>query len=163
MARILLVGCGCRGRELAGALGHAGHAVRGTTRDDGALGAIEAAGAEAVLADPDRLSTLLPHLDGVSAMSWLMGTARGDEEAVAALHGSRLESIAAKLIDSHVRGLVYEAAGTVAPAHLAKGAASARRIGGASCMPVEVVEQNPAQVERWVAAMAAAVERVLAA
>jgi nucleoside-diphosphate-sugar epimerase len=32
MARVLLVGCGCRGRELTAVLRADGHAVRGTTR-----------------------------------------------------------------------------------------------------------------------------------
>ena len=163
MARILIVGCGCRGRELAGALGDAGHAVRGTTRYEGSLTAIEAAGAQAVLADPDRLSTLLPHLDAVSTLCWLMGTATGEDEAVAALHGSRLESIAATLVDTHVRGLVHEAAGTVAASTLAEGAAIARRVGEANRMPVEIVEQDPAELGAWTAATVGAVERVLSA
>ena len=33
MARALIVGCGCRGRELGSALAAAGWQVRGTTRD----------------------------------------------------------------------------------------------------------------------------------
>ncbi len=161
MARVLIVGCGCRGREVAGVLAEAGHAVRGTTRREEALAAIEAAGAEAVLADPDRLSTLLVHLDGVSALCWLLATATGGEEGVAALHGPRLESIATKLIDTHVRGLVYEAAGTVSSARLAEGAATARRVGEANRMPVEIVEEDPRALEAWTTAAATAVERVL--
>ena len=46
MARVLIVGCGCRGRALAADLRGAGHAVRGTTRDPGRTAAIAAAGAE---------------------------------------------------------------------------------------------------------------------
>lgn len=163
MARILIVGCGCRGRELAGALAESGHAVRGTTRHEGSLAAIEGAGAEAAVADPDLLSTLLPHIEDVSVLCWLMGTATGSEEAVAALHGSRLESIAAKLVDTHVRGLVYEAAGTVDPARLAEGAAGVRRVAEANRMPVAVVESDPADLGAWTAAMTAAVGRVLSA
>jgi hypothetical protein len=161
VARVLIVGCGCRGRRLAGALTSAGYAVRGTTRREDGLSAIEAAAAEAVLADPDRLGTLLDQLDGVSAMCWLMGTAAGGEEAVTALHGPRLESIATKLIDTPVRGLVYEAAGTVATAVLAEGAAIVRGVGEANRMPVAAVEVPPADIEAWTAAMAAAVEWVL--
>ena len=48
MARVLIVGCGCRGQELARGLRAAGHAVRGTTRDASGLETIEAAGAEDV-------------------------------------------------------------------------------------------------------------------
>jgi len=75
MARVLVVGCGCRGRSLAAALRADGHAVRGTTRSAGRLAAIEAAGIEAVVADPDRLGTIMGQLAGVSVVCWLMGTA----------------------------------------------------------------------------------------
>jgi len=75
VARVLLVGCGCRGGELAKALLERGHAVRGTTRDESRFEAIAAAGAEAALADPDRLMTLMPHVEGVSVLCWLMGSA----------------------------------------------------------------------------------------
>ena len=87
MARILLIGCGCRGQALARELCVEGHVVRGTTRDRERLPAIEASGAEAVLADPNRLATLMPALDGASAACWLMGTASDP-----ALHGPRLAS-----------------------------------------------------------------------
>lgn len=161
MARVLIVGCGCRGRELASALAAEGHAVRGTTRDRGRLEEIEGAGAEAEVADPDRLSTLLGHLGGVSVMCWLMGTAVGEADAVAALHGPRLESMASKIVDSGVRGLVYEAAGTVDAQVLAEGAAIVRRVGKANRMPVEIVERDPAEVEAWVGAVRAGINRVL--
>ena len=74
MARVLIVGCGCRGRALARELATAGHAVRGTTRDRERLAEIEAAGAEAVVADPDRLGSLMAQLHGVSLLCWLMGS-----------------------------------------------------------------------------------------
>ncbi len=161
MARVLIIGCGCRGRELAARLAGEGYAVRGTTRDPGKLEEIEAAGAEAVVADPDNLSTVLPHLDGVSVVCWLMGTAVGEAEAVAALHGPRVESMVSKLVDSGVRGLAYEAAGTVVGHLLAEGAAIVGRVGEANRMPVEIVEQDPADVEAWVGAHRGAVDRVL--
>jgi len=163
VARVLIVGCGCRGRELASALAAEGHAVRGTTRDRGRLEEIEGAGAEAEVADPDRLSTLLGHLGGVSVMCWLMGTAVGEADAVAALHGPRLESMASKIVDSGVRGLVYEAAGTVDAHVLAEGASIVRRVGEANRMPVEIVEHDPAEVEAWVGAVRGGINRVLGA
>ena len=44
--------------------------MRGTTRaTTGIAAVIEASGAEAVLADPDRLATLAPQLDGVASLS----------------------------------------------------------------------------------------------
>jgi uncharacterized protein YbjT (DUF2867 family) len=100
------VGCGCRGRQLAAALVAEGHAVRGTTRGRDRLVDIEAAGAEAVVADPDRLGTLMAQIGGVSVLCWLLGSVEG--EARANLHGPRLGSMLEALVDTHVRGVVYE-------------------------------------------------------
>ena len=163
MARVLIVGCGGRGRALAGELAERGHAVRGTTRDSDALGAIEGAGVEAVQADPDRLGTLLPHLAGVSVVVWLMATAEGSEEQVAALHGPRLESILGKLVDSGVRGFVYESVGTVDGDVLAAGAALTRHAGEIHRMPVALITEDPAAGDAWRTVAAAAVDRVLGA
>jgi hypothetical protein len=159
VARILIVGCGCRGQALAGALARGGHAVRGTTRGAARLREIEAAGAEAVVADPDRLGTLMAPLAGVSALCWLMGGADGD--AAAALHGPRLRSLLEHLVDTTVRGVVYEGAGTVDPSLLTSGAALVREAEGTWRMPCEVVTTDPADHEAWLAAMTAAVERLL--
>jgi hypothetical protein len=158
VARVLLVGCGCRGRDLAIELRSRGHAVRGTTRTESRLPNIWATGADGVVADPDRLATLTPHLDGVSVLCWLMGSARGD--AVADLHGARLQALLETLVDTHVRGMVYEGAGSVGRELLEQGAALVTRAGETWRMPVEVVEHDGAG---WSQAMAAAVERVLAA
>lgn len=158
MARILIVGCGCRGRALASALAEDGHAVRGTTRDAARLGEIEAAGAEAVRADPDRLGTLLPTIEGVSALCWLMGTAADNAEA---LHGPRLDSLVEKLVDTHVRGVVYEAAGSLPPAAFAGGAEIVRRAAGTYGMPVEILDADPADHDAWLSAMRAGVSRLL--
>jgi hypothetical protein len=161
VARVLIVGCGCRGRALASALAADGHAVRGTTRDPEALAAIEAAGAEGVVADPDRLSTLLPRVAGVSAVCWLMGTARGEPELVAAVHGPRLQTMLERIVDTPVRGLVYEGAGPVRPDLLAGGAAAVATAGETYRMPVRVVARDPADHGAWLAAMRSAVDEVL--
>jgi len=44
LARALIVGCGCRGRELGSELAGLGWQVRGTSRTEAGLEAIEAAG-----------------------------------------------------------------------------------------------------------------------
>jgi uncharacterized protein YbjT (DUF2867 family) len=163
LARVLLVGCGCRGRELARALIAGGHSVRGTSRSAGALPEIEAAGAEAAQADPDRLGTVLPHLEGVSAVCWLMGSAAGPPEALEALHGPRLRSLQEKLVDSPSRGLIYEAAGSVSDELLAAGAAIVREVGETFRMPVAVVGEDPGDLERWTAAVVRGVGEVLGA
>jgi nucleoside-diphosphate-sugar epimerase len=160
MARVLIVGCGCRGQELTRGLADANHAVRGTTRDAAHLDAIEAAGAEGVVADPDRLGTLLPLLAGVTVVCWLMGTAEGEDAA--ALHGDRLDSLLGKLVDSGVRGLVYEAAGSVDAGLLDDGAARVQAAGSANSMPVAVIATAPSAHADWLAAARAAVDEVLA-
>jgi putative NADH-flavin reductase len=155
VARVLIVGCGCRGRALAGALAGEGHAVRGTTRDPGRLTEIEASGAEAVVADPDRLATVMPQLAGVSVVCWLMGS------AAAELHGPRLRTLLERLVDTPVRGFVYEAAGSLDPDVLSAGAAAVREAAERWRIPAEVVDADPADRETWAAAMTAAVGRLL--
>jgi hypothetical protein len=161
VARVLIVGCGCRGRGLAARLVADGHAVRGTTRRADALDAIEAAGAQPAVADPNRLSTVLPEIEGVSVICWLMGTAVAEPEVVAAIHAPRLETLLERLVDSPVRGFVYEAAGSVQRRWLVKGAAIALRAAKTYWVPVEVVETDPSEHGPWLAAMRAAVERIL--
>jgi nucleoside-diphosphate-sugar epimerase len=156
LARVLIVGCGCRGRALAAALAADGLAVRGTTRSEGSLDEIDAAGAEAVVADPDHLTTLLPRLAGVSVVCWLMGSAAAED-----LHGPRLQSLIDRLVDTPVRGVVYEAAGAADPAVLERGAAIVRAAATTYRMPAEVVDSHPAGHDEWLAAMRAAVGRVL--
>jgi nucleoside-diphosphate-sugar epimerase len=154
MARVLIVGCGCRGQALSRALVESGHAVRGTTRDAERLPAIEAAGAEALLADPDRLVTMMPAIEGVTVVCWLMGTADAPE-----LHGPRLESMLEHIVDTPARGLVYETGGTERP----DAAAIAKRAAATWQMPVEVLDADPAAYGTWTAAAVAAVERALSA
>jgi uncharacterized protein YbjT (DUF2867 family) len=108
VARVLVVGCGCRGQELARALVADGHVARGTTRSRARFDAIAAAGAEPVLADPDRVGTLVSSLDAVAIVVWLLGAPSGDR---AALHGPRLRALLEKLVDTPVRGFVHDAAG----------------------------------------------------
>lgn len=170
MARCLIVGCGCRGQELARALRAAGHAVRGTTRDPARLAAIADAGAEAVLADPDRLATLLPALDQVSVLVLALGSASGSPEQVEALHGPRLAALLQKVVDTTIRGVVYEAGGSVDAGVLARGADQVASACTRSRIPFELVVSGSALPAAAVPAavfaapvLAAAVERVLTA
>ena len=162
MARVLIVGCGCRGQALARRLIDDGHAVRGTTRDPARIAAIEAAGAEGVAADPYRLATMLGELDGITLAVWLLGSAEGERDELEALHGPRLESFLHKLIDTHVRGCVYEAAGTVDADLLAEGIEIGRRAGERHPIPFEPVQVPPDDLAAWLDEMSAAVARVLA-
>jgi len=153
MARVLIVGCGCRGQALARALVGEGHAVRGTSRDPARLPSIESTGAEAIQADPDRLATLMGAIEGVSVVCWLMATARDAEQ----LHGPRLESMLEHIVDTHVRGLVYETGGV----ERAEGESAARRAAATYEMPVELVTADPARHEAWLGEAVTAVTRVL--
>jgi putative NADH-flavin reductase len=152
---VLIVGCGCRGQALARELVSAGHAVRGTTRDPGRHRDIEAAGAEPVSADPDRLATLMSAIEGTSVVCWLMGTAEDGDE----LHGARLTSMLEHIVDTHVRGLVYETGAL----DRAEGIAAARHAAATYSMPVEILDGDPRNHDQWTAAAVAAVNRVLSA
>jgi hypothetical protein len=158
VARVLIVGCGCRGRVLAQALRADGHAVRGTTRG-AALAEIEGAGAEAVVADPDRLGTVMTQLAGVTAVCWLLGSATG--ASAADLHGPRLETLLERLVDTPVRGFVYEAAGRVQRRHLERGAEIVREVAERWRIPVQVVTEDPGDWEAWTEAMLTATERLI--
>jgi predicted dinucleotide-binding enzyme len=162
MARVLIVGCGCRGQALARELRARGHAVRGTTRTPERRAAIAAAGAEVWIGDPDRIATISYALDGVTILCWLMGSARGTHEQLAALHGSRLKMLLERTIDTTVRGLVYEAAGSVDAALLAEGAATVRAACAYSEIPHALLEADPADHAGWLAAALARVEQLLA-
>ena len=159
--RCLIIGCGCRGRLLAGALVGRGHAVRGTTRDRKRLAEIEAAGAEAVLGDPDRVATLMRSLDQVAVVCILLGSATGPPGQLRALHGPRLEMLLTKLVDTTMRGLVYEAQGTVDADLLAGGAQSVRGFAERSLVPTALIEADPARVREWLRAALAAVDRAV--
>jgi uncharacterized protein YbjT (DUF2867 family) len=113
MARALIVGCGRRGRELGNELTDRGWKVRGTSRTDSGLEAIDHAGLEPALADPDRPGTILDLVGDVTVVVWLLGSASGEDEGLAAIHGPRLERLLERLVDTPVRGFAYEAEGTV--------------------------------------------------
>jgi uncharacterized protein YbjT (DUF2867 family) len=145
MARALIVGCGCRGRLLGERLLEEGWAVRGTSRREEGLAPIAAAGIEPALADPERPGTLLELVGDVTVVYWLLGSAEGEDEAIAAIHGPRLERFMEKLVDTPVRGFVYEGAGSVESRYLAQGEAIVRAAARTWRIPVEVVEEVSAE------------------
>jgi len=147
VARALIVGCGCRGRELGRSLLDDGWAVRGTSRREADLAAIEAAGIEPALADPDRPATLLELVADVAVVHWLLGSASGEAENLAAIHGSRLERFLEHLVETPVRRFVYEAAGSVDPAILAGGAEIARTAGERWRIPVAIADGDGSLVD----------------
>lgn len=162
MARILLVGCGCRGQALARSLRSAGHAVRGTTRDPERIPAIEETGAEPYLGDPDRIGTLTYALDNVTILCWLLGSATGPAEAVEALHGPRLRMLLERSIDTTVRGVLYEAAGSLGDDVLAAGRETVRSACSRSEIPYAFLAADPRDPDGWTRAAEEAVGGLLA-
>jgi len=131
VARALIVGCGCRGRELGETLLAEGWAVRGTSRREEGLETIAAAGIEPAIADPDRPGTILELVTDVAVLVLLLGGAVGSEEELAAVHGPRLERLLEHLVETPVRGVLYE--GTEAGAEIVRAAERTWRI------PIEVL------------------------
>jgi uncharacterized protein YbjT (DUF2867 family) len=141
LARALIVGCGCRGRQLGERLLGQGWEVRGTSRHEEGLAPIEAAGIEPALADPQQPGTLLDLVGDVAAVYWLLGSATGEAENIEAIHGPRLERFLERLVETPVRRFVYEAAGSVGPAVLAKGASAVRNAAETWRIPVDVLSE----------------------
>jgi nucleoside-diphosphate-sugar epimerase len=139
VARALIVGCGCRGRALGSRLLDEGWAVRGTSRREQGLAAIEAAGIEPALADPARPGTVLDLVGDVALVVWLLGSARGAPGAIAAIHGEKLERMLERLVETPVRRFAYEAAGSAGPAVLERGAAVVREAGERWRIPISLL------------------------
>ncbi|MEX2108190.1 MAG: NAD(P)H-binding protein [Solirubrobacterales bacterium] len=156
MARALIVGCGCRGRLLGKRLLGEGWAVRGTSRREEGLAEIETAGIESAQADPNQPGTLLELVGDVAVVHWALGSAQGEDEAIAAIHGPRLERVLEKLVDTPVRGFVYEAAGTVPARHLERGRAAVALAAETWRIPVATVAADPADATSWVEEMLSA-------
>ena len=137
------------GRALLGE----GWQVRGTTRSPARLTSIEEAGIEAVIADPDRVGTVLDHVGDVAVLAYLMGVAEGEPGLVAALHGPRLERLLERLVDTPVRGFVYEEG---AGSQLVSEASERWRI------RTSLIETDPADHARWLPAATTAVTTIFA-
>ncbi len=161
MARCLIVGCGCRGVALGARLRADGHAVRGTTRRRSRAAEIEAEGVEPFVGDPDRVATLAPALAQVGVACLLLGSASGTREQLAALHGTRLEMLLERMLDTTVRGIVYEAAGSVDPELLRDGERRVARACQRSLIPYVLLGVDPTDREAWVEAATAGVARAL--
>ncbi len=135
--------------------------MRGTTRDPDRLAAIEEAGAEAVLGDPDVVATLARAFEHVSVACVLLGSAVGTPSGLAALHGTRLDMLLTRMIDTTVRGVVYEAVGTVDRAVLEAGAALVRERCEDARIPYGLLRADPAYARAWTTATVAAIRRTL--
>lgn len=162
MARILIVGGGARGLRLTRTLNGDGHAVRVTTRNGERRQAIERAGGECWVGTPDRLATLRSALDSVTVACWLLGTATGTDEQVEALHTSRLEFFLTQIIDTTVRGFVYEAgARGVRERTIANGVQIATRMSARNSIPLRLIQADPGHEQLWLKDACAAIDSIL--
>ena len=159
--RVLLAGGGCRGLRLVRELTSEGHAVRVVTRSEARRAEIEDAGGECWIGDPDRVGSIRYALDNVTIVVWALGTAIGDADKVEALHGSRLTMLLERTIDTTARGFVYEAAGSVGAASLARGSAEVRRLCRLNEVPYALLDADPSDGEEWATAARAAIDELL--
>ena len=141
--RGLILGGGCRALDLTRALVADGHAVRLVTRTEARRAEIEAAGAECWIGTPDRIGSVRYALENVTLLFWLLGTATGDAEKLEALHGSRLRMMLEKTTDTTVRGVIYEAAGTLPDGVLDQGRAEMAFAQKTNEIPYALLESDP--------------------
>lgn len=113
--------------------------MRGTSRREEGLAAIEAAGIEAALADPEQPGTVLDLVGDVAAVYWLLGSAVGAVESLEAIHGARLERLLERLVETPVRRFVYEGSGSVDAEILGRGRVIVQAAGERWRIPITIV------------------------
>jgi hypothetical protein len=143
-----MVGGGCRGLALARSLVAEGHAVRAVTRDESKRGLLEGAGCECWIGDPDRIGTLRYALENATVLLWLLGTVEVPE-----LHGSRLEMMLERTVDTTVRGVLYEGRA---------GEAVVQAAHGRHGIPIAFLDEDPSDVDAWVGGARAGIDALLA-
>ena len=161
MARVVIVGCGCRGLELAKLLQADGHAVRGTTRKQERVAELEEAGIEPWIGDPDKIATVHYSMENATILCWFLASAEGTPESVDSLHGTRLEMMLERTIDSPVRGVLYEATGSVGGEALCRGAGAVERLCDRNEIPWGLLKSDPSDHEAWAIAAKVAIDELL--
>jgi hypothetical protein len=153
VARVLILGGGCRGRQLAAEVVSEGHAARIVTRSEAGGREIEATGAECFVGDPNRLGTLRGALEGVAVVCWLLATATGSPEELRELHVSRLPAFLGAAVDSTMRGFLYEASGSWAAATQAdamgEGGQSVEDVAARNAISATALRADPHDVDLW--------------
>lgn len=113
------------------------------------------------MGDPDVVATLGPALAHVTVACLLLGCASGTAQQLTALHSTRLEMLLERMIDTTIRGLVYESCGTVDGAMLRGGAERVRRAGQRSLIGFVLLDADPSAHDQWPTAASDAVQRAL--
>jgi hypothetical protein len=114
-----------------------------------------------VIGDPDVVATLARSLEHVSVACVLLGSAVGSPEQLAALHGTRLDMLLTRMVDTTVRAVVYEASGSVEAGVLEAGAARVRDCCDDSRIPYALLRAPSGDVDAWTVAAVAAVNSAL--
>lgn len=104
---------------------------------------------------------MAPAFEHVSVICVLLGSAVAGPDELAALHGTRLDMLLHRMLDTTVRGIVYEASGTVDPAILDAGAERVRKFCEGSRVHYALLSANPRDCEVWLEAALGAFDRVL--
>jgi hypothetical protein len=110
---------------------------------------IAAAGVEPHVGDPDRVATLAPALEHVTVACILLGSAAGPQDRIAALHGTRLEMLITRMLDTTVHGIVYEATGSVGDDVLRSGARYVAAACAGSRIPYALLDADPTDHDHW--------------
>ncbi|HWI22598.1 MAG TPA: hypothetical protein VNT22_08290 [Baekduia sp.] len=155
--RVLLVGGGIgvggsgdRGLQLARVLISEGHAVRAAV-DESHRAAVEAAGCECWVGDPDRIGSLRYALENVTVLLWMLGDVDRAE-----LHGPRLQMMMERTIDTTVRGVTYETFGP----HGDEGREVVVRMATKNEIPFVLIDRDPEDVDAWLAAVLSGIEQI---
>ena len=151
--RVLIVGGAERGLALAGELVGDGHAVR-VAGDESSRAEIEAAGCECWIGTPDRIGSLRYALENVTVLLWLLGDVDREE-----FHGTRLEMMMERTIDTTARGVVYESFGKYGE----QGAEIVARMATRNEIPYVLVEDDPENGDAWHRAVLAGIEVITSA
>jgi uncharacterized protein YbjT (DUF2867 family) len=149
VARALIVGCGCRGRGVGKRLLARGWQVRGTSRHREGLALIKDAGIEPALAEPADPGSVLDLVGDVSVVVWLLGSAEGSGEELSAIHGPRLDRVLERLVETPVRGFVYDGKGSIDPILLARGKEVVEAASETWNIPVSCLLVDPFDDETW--------------
>jgi hypothetical protein len=92
----------------------------------------------------------------------MLGTACGTEEQLMSLYTSRLEFFLNQIIDTTVRGFVYEPPGGSASAEVIEaGLDVARSVTSRNSIPLLLLNTGPEQTEQWLSEAHAAIDSVL--
>jgi len=125
--------------------------VRAVTREESKRSLIEDAGCECWIGDPDRIGTLRYALEHATVLLWLLGTVEAPE-----LHGSRLEMMLERTVDTTVRGVLYETPPTRAGEAVVQAAHDRHGI------PIAFLDEDPSDETAWVAAARSGIDALLA-